>query len=288
MILVTGATGHLGKAATEFLLQKTEPKNIAVFARNQEKAANLKSKGIDVRLGDYDDYTSLVNAFKGIEKLYFVSGNDLEKREQQHLNIIKAAKETSVKHVVYTSFQRKKEDASSPIAIVAQCHINTEKWLIASGLSYTILKHALYMDGIPMFTGSNVLEKGIFLPAGNGKVSYALRSEMAEAAANILTSDGHENKIYEFSGTESYSFGEIADIISNISGKKVNYTNPSQEIYKQEMTKAGVPLQAIAVVSAFSEGIKQGEFDFPDNTMKRILGRKLTEIKEFLKEAYSL
>src|SRR5687768_1781638 len=113
MILVTGATGHLGKAAAEFLLKKTAPSNIAVLARDAARVSDLVSRGVEVRKADYSDYASLLKAFKGVDKLYFVSGTDVINRQQQQANVVKAAIEAGVKHVLYTSFQRKNESGTS-------------------------------------------------------------------------------------------------------------------------------------------------------------------------------
>lgn len=288
-ILITGATGNLGKEVVNFLLRKGDKKQIVALARTESSASDFVAKGVEVRIGDYDSYPSLVKAFSGIDKLYFVSGSDVVKRGLQHENVVRAAKESGVKHVIYTSFQRSNETDSSPIAMVAQVHLNTEKMLKESGMVYTILKHALYMDMLPMFMGNKVLETGtIFLPAGEGKVSYALRKDLAEAAANILLSNGHENKIYEFSSSKSASFQDIATLLSELSGKPIHYASPSQELFQQEMSKAGVPSELIGLVATFSEGIKQGEFDHPAAILREILQREPVKVKDYLTVAYNL
>lgn len=287
MILITGATGHLGKTTIDFLLKKTSPSNIAVLVRDISKAAELSKRGLSVRQGDYNDFSSLVKAFQGIDKLYFVSGTDVANRELQQANVVNAAKEAGIRHVIYTSFQRRNETETSPIAFVSKSHLSTEKLLKDSGLTYTILKHTLYLDMLPMFIGEKAMERGtIVQPAGNGKVSYASRTDMAEAAANILSTPGHENKIYEISGNESYSYSDIATIISELTGKQITYVSPTHEVFHQELTKAGVPAEYIGLFASFSEGVKQGEFDFPDNTLEKLLGRKPLSAREFLKSVY--
>lgn len=287
-ILVTGATGGLGKAVVENLLKTERPDQLAVLARDPAKAADLQAQGVAVQPGDYNDYASLVAAFKGIDKLFLVSSNDIPNRVAQHTNAINAAKEAGVKHVVYTSFQRKTEDGSSAAWFIAEAHLATEKLLKESGLTYTILRNALYFEVLPLFMGP-VLETGtLYLPAGDGKCAYASRADMAAAGAAVLTGSGHENQSYELSTDEAFSFGDIANILSDLSGKKIQYVSPSAEEFGTALAAAGVPAEAIQMTAGFSVAIGQGEFDFPSTTLEKLLGHKPESVREFLKAAYKL
>ncbi len=287
MILVTGATGHFGKAAIDFLLKKGIPASeIAALARSESKAAALKEKGINIRIGDYDNYDSLVKAFRGTDKLLLVSGNDIANRGSQQENAVKAAKEAGVKYIMYTSFERKNETDSSPIVFVAKTHLETEKNIKATGIPYTILRNNLYMDFIPMFIGDKIFETGIFFPAGDTSSSFALRSEMAEAAANILAEEGHEGKEYAIANTEKFSFNDIAAAISGASGKTVSYTSPAVETYTDVLTKAGVPAEYIGMFAGFGEAIKQGEFKVDKTDLETLLGRTPTGLKQFIEDTY--
>jgi NAD(P)H dehydrogenase (quinone) len=288
-ILVTGATGQLGKAAIQELLKKVAVENISALVRDLNKAGDLQAKGVNLIQGDYTDYASLVSAFKGVNQLYFVSSSDVMNRFAQHQNIVKAAVEAGVGHIIYTSAQRKSEDGSSPIAMVADAHWQTDDLIKQSGLTYTILKHGLYTDILPMFMGDKVIETGtIFLPAGDGKSSYASREDLAAAGAIILTTVGHQNKTYEFGGPVSYSFHEIAGILSELSGKTVQYVSPAPEAYSDQLKSYGVPDPMIQGAATFCVAIAQGEFDFPSSDLEKILGRKPQTVKDFLKAAYQL
>ena len=125
-ILVTGATGQLGKAAVNELIQKVNAGDVAVMVRDPQKAEDLKAQGVNVIRGDYNDYASLVAACKGVDKLYFVSSSDVMNRFGQHQNLVKAAVEAGIGHIIYTSAQRKSEDGTSPIAMVADAHYKTD------------------------------------------------------------------------------------------------------------------------------------------------------------------
>ena len=288
-ILVTGATGNLGHEVINVLLQKTNPANIVALVRDpqNEKALSLKAKGVEIRKGDYNDFSSLVNAFKGIDKLYFISSNDLGDRSPQHKNVVNAAKETSIKHVVYTSFQRRNSTETSPIALIALAHVKTEQWLKEAGLTYTILKHNMYLDMLPMFLGEQLLETGVaYLPAGDGKVAFTLRTDMAELGAVVLTTAGHENKTYNVSNTTATSIGEIASIISNISGKQITYVSPSHEKYTKTLVDAGVPAEFVALFASLAEGFKEGEFDETSKEIETLIGREPISVAQFLQQVY--
>jgi NAD(P)H dehydrogenase (quinone) len=285
MILVTGATGNLGKATVEFLSKKIPVGNIAVLVRDENKASDLKALGVTVRVGDYHDKNSLVKAFQGIEKLLLISSNDFNDRLGQQKRAVDAAKEAGVKHILYTGVSMQNIENSALNQIMGD-HFDTEKHILESGLTYTFLRDNLYVDVIPMFIGEHVLETGINFPAGNGKVPFSLRTEMAEAFANVLSTEGHENKTYEISNGESYSFGDVADALSAHTGKTVVYNNPSASDFSKALTEAGVPEAMIGFSLAFAAGTKDGDFDIPNNHLEQLLGRKPSSLQEAIREIY--
>ena len=288
-ILVTGATGQLGMGVITNLLTKTSAKNVHALARSEEKAAPLKAKGVDVRLGDYDDYDSLLNAFKGIETLYMVSGTDVAKRISQHDNVVEAAVEAGVNHIVYTSYQRKTESPDSPIKHVAEAHLNTEAKLKRSGVAYTILKHGTYAEMIPFFVGNDILTKLLIcVPAGDGKTSFVLRKDLAEAGAIVLLEESskYDKQSLELTGPKALSWGDISDIITSITKLQIKYVSPSEVEYRKVAAEAGVPAGYIDLFANFSKVIKAGECDTVTGTLESVLGHKATAVETFLKEFY--
>ena len=289
MILITGATGHYGATAINSLLQKGIKSNqISALVRNLEKSEDLRNKGVNIKLGDYSGYESLVAAFEGTDTLLFISGTEISTRLKQHENVVRAAKKAGIQHIVYTSFQRRNETDTSPLGLLAHSHLQTEKMIKESGLRYTILKNNLYMDYIPFFLGDKFLETGyIYLPAANGKISPALRSEYAEATASILANpSAHINKAYDFTNVEAYDYREIATFISEITGKDVQYRAPTADEFTQTLVNSGVPMGEIGLMTQFSMAQAQGELDVASTDLENLLGRKPTTLKAYLETIY--
>lgn len=144
------------------------------------------------------------------------------------------------------------------------------------------------MDLIPFYIGDKVLETNtIYFPAGNGRAAVALRTDMAEAAANILTTDGHEGMVYDIANVKAYSYQDVADTISEITGTIINYISPTEQEYEQALAHAGVSKEYIAFLKGFALAQAHGEFDFVSSDLEKLLGRNPTTLKEYLKTIYS-
>ncbi len=285
MIAITGATGHLGGTVIDQLLTKTPASEIIAIVRNKEKASNLQTLGVQVREADYLNKEALTTAFQGVEKVLLISSNDFNDRFTQHKNVVDAAKSAGVQHIVYTGVNMKNTDDSVLKDFMAD-HFQTDEYIKNSGLTYTLLQHNLYADVLPMFLGEQVLETGIFFPAGNGKVPFALRREMGEAAANVLLSDEHKNATYKISSNESFDFNTVATSLSNLSGKTVSYTNPDVEHFEAALKGVGLPEEIIGMSIGFATAMKNNDFDVPGTDLERLLGRKPASIDKALQELF--
>ena len=285
MILVTGATGHLGNQIVENLLTQISPNEIAVLVRSEEKAKELKEKGVQIRVGDYTNPNSLVAAFKKVKKLILISSNDFNDRFGQHKNAIDAAKQAGVEHILYTSMSMN-DIETSPLKGFLKDHYETEDYIKQNGFTYTILQHSLYADVIPMFIGEQVLETGVFFPAGEGRVAYASRTDLAEAIAKVALSDAFDNQSLPMTNTENYSYADVAEILTELSGKEVAYVNPTPEVFTETLKGFGLPDPIIQMSLGFAAGIKNNDFDKTFPNLETILGRKPQTLKEYLISVY--
>ena len=273
---VTGATGQLGTLVVEKLKEKGLASNVVALVRNPEKAAGL---GVEVREFDYNNPAKLVDALKDIEKLILISGNELGKRAEQHANVIEAAKKAGVKWVVYTSLLH--ADTSS--LSLAPEHYATEKALQASGLTYTILRNGWYTEN---YTGSvaGAVAAGAFIgSAGDGKISSAARADFADAAVAVVTSAGHENKVYELAGDESYTLAELAAEISKQTGKAIPYNNLPETTYADILKSFGLPEMFAEAIASWDTGASKGDLFDESHQLSKLIGKPTTPLAETVK-----
>jgi NAD(P)H dehydrogenase (quinone) len=287
MILVTGATGQLGTAVVNNLLEKTSANQIAALVRDESKASALKGKGVDIRFGSYDDTASLDKAMQGIETVLLIAGTDEENRLRQHRNVVDAAKKTGVQCIAYTS--RSLKDRNTLTNKLMEGHFQTEDYIKECGLNYVLFRDVLYMDTIPQFVGGEkVFETGIYLPTGQGRVPFALRSEMGEAIAHVLLESDRSNRIYTLTSSESYSFDDVAATLTDLSGKAVGYTQIEKSAFEAQMKERGVPEMMIERVTGFLTDIKNGQEEEISPDLENLLGRKPASLREGLKVLFNL
>lgn len=286
MILVTGATGHLGSAILDFLFPQLPASQIAGLVRDEQKAAGLQAKGIQVRFGSYDDPASLGRAMSGIKKVLLIAGTDEARRVQQHQNVVEAAQRAGVHWIGYTS--RTLKDRATMANQLMEGHFQTEDAIKASGLDYSLFRNVLYMDALPQFVGEQVFERGIYLPAGQGKVPFALRREMGEAIANVLAADGPAKPVYHLTGSASYSFADVAAVLTEVAGKAVPYTPAEVPAFEQALKARGLPDVVVGRIIGFMTDIKNGQEADVSPDLAQLLGRQPASLSEGLRTLYKL
>ncbi len=284
-LLVTGATGNLGRLTLELLLERLPAEQLAGLTRTPERAADLAERGVDVRQGDYFDYASLVQAFEGVDRLLLVSAQAFTDRNMQHYNAITAAKHAGVGHVIYTSIQRDEELGINQVG-VTESDVFTEQTLRASGLTYTILRNPMYLDQFEGYIGADAYEKGVRVPPGEGTMAPALLRDLAAGNAAVLTQEGHENKTYTLNGSEAASYRDIAAVLSDIHGTTVPYLPVAVEEYLESHVEKGLPRPVAEFLTAWVAGVGLGSFSKSTDDLERLIGYRPTSYREFLEKNY--
>ncbi|MBP0438343.1 SDR family oxidoreductase [Tianweitania sediminis] len=284
--LVTGATGNIGRLTLQHLLKRRPASDLVGLARNPANGADLAAEGIEIRQGDYFDHDGMVRALRGIDNMMLVSATAFTDRNTQHRNAISAAGQAGVQHIVYMPIIRK-EGSNFVLPQVTEQDMIAQEMIEASGLQFTTVRHPPFLESIEFYIGGNALETGVHAPVGTGKAAFASRSDLAEAHAVVLSEAGHENKTYSLYGDPAVSFADVAQILSDISGKPVPFVARSDEGYIAHLVAAGLPEPAAGFALAWVHGINAGEWDGKTGDLEKLLGRKPTTAAEFLDASYA-
>ena len=283
-ILVTGAGGQLGKLVIDQLTARSTGTRVAALVRSAGQADTLNRLGVEARIGDYTDGKSLDRAFAGIERLLFISSNDLVSRRAQHRNVVEAAKRAGVKLVAYTSLLHADR---SPLGL-GQDHRDTEADLRDSGVPFVVLRNGWYTENYTQAIPA-ALAHGAFLgSAGNGRIASAARRDYAEAAAAVLLSaDDQAGRIYELAGDDAYTLPQFVAEIARRTGQPIAYQNLPQQAFREALQSAGLPAPVAALLADSDAGASQdGLFD-DGRAMSRLIGRPTTPFAQTIAESLS-
>lgn len=281
MIVITGATGQLGRLVIADLLKVLPAAQIVAAVRSPEKAADLAALGVQVRQADYDRPDTLVKAFQGADKVLLISANEIGRRFPQHRAAIDAAKAAGVKLLAYTSLLKA---ASSPLPLGAE-HKATEDYLAASGVPHVLLRNGWYTENYAASIGP-ALQHGAFVGcAGEGRIASAARADYAAAAAKVLAMDGQAGKVYELAGDTSYTLAQFAAEISRRAGRSIPYKDLSEAEYKAILQGAGFPEPVAALFAESDTGARKGGLDDAGHVLSGLIGRPTTPMAETVAKA---
>ncbi|RSD26068.1 SDR family oxidoreductase [Mesobacillus subterraneus] len=279
-LLVTGATGKLGTKIVDALLKTVPANQLAVSVRNPEKAEGIKTRGVEVRQGDFDRPETLDTAFKGIDRLLIISADgDNETRIRQHKNAVAAAERAGVKFIVYTSIANAQESKN----MLAPTHKATEEAILKTRIPYSFLRNNWYLENESSSIQGVLAGAPWVTSAGTGKVGWALQQDYAEAAAAVLAGNGHENTIYELSG-KLFTQEEFASALGAVLGKEVPVQQVDDASYAEVMKGAGVPEFLIPFLVGIQKDIREGTLEIESSDFEKLLGRSAAPLSEGLSQ----
>ncbi|MFI9819896.1 SDR family oxidoreductase [Streptomyces sp. NPDC052013] len=279
-IVVTGATGKLGRHVVEQLLEKVPADRVTVVVRDADKAADFSARGVRIAVADYNAPESFDGVFAAGDRVLLISGSEVDKgRVQQHKTVIDAAGAAGVALLAYTSAPGRLT------AALADDHRGTEEALLASGVPYTLLRNGWYHENYTENLAA-VLEHGtVVAAAGEGRVSSAARADYAAAAVAVLTGEGHENATYELGGDEAWSFAEYAAELSRQTGREITYSPVTPEALTGILTGAGLPGPLAGVLADVDASIAKGELVVDGGDLSRLAGRPTTPLADAIAAA---
>ena len=281
-LLVTGATGQLGKLVLDQLLGSgVEPARIIATSRDTAKLADYAAKGVKTRVADFDDPASLESAFAGADRILIISTDALDqpgKRLKQHLAAVAAAKKAGAKHILYTSMP----SPETSVIPFAPDHLGTENAIKATGIPYTILRNGWYMENLFMAL-PHALETGQwYSSSGEGRLAHIARADAAKAAAAALASSTNESRTYTLTGGEQRSTDEIAALVAKATGKPLDVVHISDEALAGGLKGAGLPDFLIPIVVSFDVNTREGHINMVTNDLTSLTGATPVKLGAFL------
>lgn len=284
-LLVTGASGQLGRGVIHYLLDthKVPPAKIIATTRNPENVADLALRGVVVRAADFNDAASLETAFEGADKVLIISTGDLDlksgRRLKQHENAVAAAKNAGISHLLYTSMPN--PEPVSPV-LFADDHYSTEQAIKASGIPYTIFRNGWYQENLFLGLPHAIASGHWYTSAGDGRVAPGARDDMAAAIAAGLAAVSNESKTYTLTGPQAYTTAEIAALVSEVTGKPLDVVQVSDEALTEGVKASGVPEDFAKVIVSFDANTRAGRIAMVTDAIETLSGRKSKTLKQFL------
>jgi NAD(P)H dehydrogenase (quinone) len=274
MIVVTGASGQLGRLVITELLQTVPAGQIVAAVRNPQQAEDLLALGVQVRHADYTQPATLDSAFQGAEKLLLISSSQIGQRVPQHLAVVEAAQRAGVRLLAYTSVLH----ADTSLLGLASEHWQTEQAIAASGLPAVILRNGWYSENYTAALPAAIAHGVLYGSAGDGRIASAARSDYAAAAAVVLTGAGHAGKVYELVGDQAYTLTELAAEVSHQAGKPVSYQNLPQADYQAALVQVGLPQEIAALLADSDAAAARGALFDDSRQLSALIGRPTTTL----------
>lgn len=278
-IMITGATGNLGGWTINHLLNnKGIPADqIIALVRDEKKAEHLAEKGIELRVGSYDDPNFLKSAFQGISKLLFISSAELDnaKRLDQNHNVVMAAKSAQVEYIVFVGVA----DPELRIYGLEDVDMATEHAIRAVNIPFTFMRNSTYLDEIASDLKSAAKNSTLISSTNGKKFNWVLRKDLALANATVLTEDNHKNKTYELIRSTSTTYPEVASVLSRILGKEISYKESPSDLTIKNLIESGVnDTVAYFLVTTFHKAIADENFLTTTQDLEHLLGDQLTSL----------
>lgn len=291
-IIVTGASGRFGQAAVRQLLDRMPASDLILMSRQPEKLAEFAALGAETRYGDFDDPAALREAFAGGDRLLLISAVKVGHRVAQHGRAIDAARDAGVGHIVYTSLIGATPE--NP-ALASDDHCGTEALLRASGLAWTALRDGQYAEALADAAAPQAIRSGRWLAsAGEGRISLVSREDCIRTAVAVLTGAGHENRVYNVTTNETWSFRDVAALTAEIAGVPIEYVVVTDEEFYAFWDSLGIPREPLTEFNvdgvawcsddmvSFERAIREGHMAVASTDIETITGTPALSFRDFM------
>jgi NAD(P)H dehydrogenase (quinone) len=282
---ISGASGKLGRLAVEAALERVSPDELVITTRTPDAVDDFVRRGIEVRHADFDAPATLPPAFAGIDRLFIISAsNGTGKREDQHGEAIRVAREAGVERLVFPSMP-KVDDASHPVGLAAEEYRIAEQQVIDSGVPWIILRDAPYSELHVIERFTPALAQGrMVINTADGQAGFVSRRDVARAAIAALLNDDAAVGIYDVSGPELLSFRDVAALLSDVSGRTLEYVDVDDERFREQIRAAGVPALMVDALTGMGRAVREGYFAVQTDAVEQLTGQPPQTLRAVLED----
>ncbi|KAA9008652.1 SDR family oxidoreductase [Paenibacillus spiritus] len=285
MIIVTGANGKLGRGVVEQLLKRIPAERIGVSVRDVSQAQDLKERGVRVRHGDFAHTESLLNAFEDASQVLLVSTGILgDDGIRQHQNAIDTAKKSGAGRVLYTSHMGSSATSYFPPMVH---HAATEVLLRESSIRHTSLRNGFYASSLTGLIGEAVKTGELIVPE-DGPIAWTTHSDLAQAAAVILTEKNWDGPSPNLTASEAIDMEGVAAMISDIVGRPIYRKVVTDEAYRAYLAAQDYSEVRIAITLGLFRASRNGDFAQTSNALTDLIRRSPLTLRDFFKESLPL
>jgi NAD(P)H dehydrogenase (quinone) len=284
MIVVTGATGVLGRGVVERLLDLVPADGIAVSVRDPTAASDLVERGVRVRRGDFTEPSTLAHAFAGASQVLVVSANTLgDEGRAQHRAAIEAAAAAGAGRILYTSHQGARADS---LFAAAPDHAAAEDVLATTGVPWTSLRNGFYASTVPMLLGDAASTGELRLPA-DAPVAWTTRDDLAAGTARLLVDGAPDGPTRPLTASEATDMEAVAQIVGEVTGRTIRRVVIDDDEYRATLVGHGVPAPAADMLVGMFAAARRGDFAPADPTLGELIGRPTETMRDVLTAALS-
>jgi NAD(P)H dehydrogenase (quinone) len=279
-VVVSGASGQLGRLVAEQLLGRLAPEEVILVTRTPEALSEFAALGSDVRYGDFNEPTSLEDAFSGGDRLLLISTNTIGRRVEQHRAALRGAERAGVQHVVYTSSTN--PVPGHPVGPAVDENRETEELLHAGGLAFTVLRNAAYAELQVPVGALSVTYGKLVTNAADGRVAPISRRDCAAATVAILANGGHAGETYEITGPEALTQADIARLLTDVTGRPVRVVPTGDRRLMWGLGRLGTPKAVARAIVNLGIATREGYFDVVDGAFEDLTGRPARSLRDVL------
>lgn len=287
MLLIVGAEGYLGNKIIQNVLQHQHSHRFCLLTSDQAQHQIWQQQALQSYFIAPQQHEQRYALLKQCHALCLISKAYSDTSIQQEKHLIDLAAQAGIEHIFYSSLALKQDDLFKDDTSL-HSQYSVQQYLQQTEISHSLIQRSMCVETIPSFVGHDVLEQGVVVAAGHGKVPFVSCEEVAKAIAKIVTEPVKTQRHYHLTGRRAYSYGDIAKILSHLAQRTVHYIDADRAIYRQKLIDLQLSATEIAQRLATLADIKAHRYEIESDDLSHLIGKRQMMISDYLQRCYAL